>query len=249
MLRIVGVMVCMLTSTLVQSEPLDAVASQHSKALSSAVNVKASQRQANTLLDDAQRRRTSAPFKAELQKARQEAIQTHSAPGGHFYDVQSLRMNPSLTFQEAAKLTPQSEPTPWTGAPLIFISFSMPTALIQAYLQEAQITQAQVVVRGAIDNDLKKTISTMQALVADFNVGNVFIDPTLFERFNITAVPAFVLVMDELEPCDTTCKAPPHAKAYGSTTLVYFLETLTRLGTPDEIDRATQLLGRYQEGT
>lgn len=82
------------------------------------------------------------------------------------------------------------------GRAYVFISFSMPEPLIQSYVKEALWSGAILVLRG-IDPDY--TLSTfvtqkMRSLIDSQGASAAIqIDPTLFDRFNIQAVPAIVV--------------------------------------------------------
>ncbi len=75
------------------------------------------------------------------------------------------------------------------------------------------------------------------------------IDPTLFARFGIDAVPAFVLPLEPLEACDNSgCPQVEAVVAKGSATLRYFLELAERTGSTDEVKSlASSWLAKYQE--
>lgn len=71
----------------------------------------------------------------------------------------------------------------------VFISFSMPTALLRQYVQEAKQYNAILVLRGLIDNDFRKTTTVLRQL--DEQAGAI-IEPQLFQQYDIQAVPAIV---------------------------------------------------------
>lgn len=55
------------------------------------------------------------------------------------------------------------------------------------------------------------------------------IDPTLFERFGVDKVPAFVLPLDALAPCTPDgCAVPAHLKVAGDVSLAYALSFMAR---------------------
>jgi len=75
---------------------------------------------------------------------------------------------------------------------LIFISFSMPTASLQALQQQANAVGGQLVIRGLIDNSLRKTADAVSNVLVNGR-GGLSIDPPAFTRYHITQVPAFVV--------------------------------------------------------
>ena len=50
------------------------------------------------------------------------------------------------------------------SVPLIFISFSMPEELIKSYIAEAKLYGGVLVLRGLINNSLKKTIEKLKEI-------------------------------------------------------------------------------------
>lgn len=77
---------------------------------------------------------------------------------------------------------------------LIFVSFSMPTQSIEAYLRDAKKINASVVIRGLIDNSFQKTFQRMASLVKASGGEGVELNPIWFKRFGIQAVPAIVVI-------------------------------------------------------
>lgn len=108
----------------------------------------------------------------------------------------------------------------------IFVSFSMPDELIKSYLIQSDKLRSFVVVRGLYKDDFGLTIKKLKTIYNDQNKRmNLLIDPTLFQRFNITAVPSFVLSSEPVGDCnESSCSVPEHIKASGAITLEYFLD-------------------------
>lgn len=131
--------------------------------------------------------------------------------------------------------------------PIVMVSMSMPEAQIRSLIAEAAHVEALVVVRGLINDDFPGTINKLRELAGD-KAGGVMIDPTLFERFNIQAVPAFVLPKEPLKLCNQDgCETPDHIKAAGSATIKYFLETIGRVGDAEEKQLIKTWLAKYKE--
>jgi len=82
---------------------------------------------------------------------------------------------------------------------LIFVSFSMPTQSLEAYLRDAKKIQASVVIRGLVDNSFQKTYRRIADLVKTSG-GGVELNPIWFKRFDIQVAPAVVIV-PEGSPC------------------------------------------------
>lgn len=74
-----------------------------------------------------------------------------------------------------------------------FVSFSIPEAALKQMLPEANRLNIPSVINGLIDNDFRKTASTVFELTKDSGDGGVQIDPNVFAQYGITQVPALVL--------------------------------------------------------
>lgn len=80
---------------------------------------------------------------------------------------------------------------PETGgddAVLWFVSFSMPEASLRQAVDQAEKAGAVLVLRGLKGNSFKDTVKAISSLIREKNV-QVQIDPTLFKKYDITAVP------------------------------------------------------------
>lgn len=75
---------------------------------------------------------------------------------------------------------------------LIFVSFSMPMKSLQAWSAQAQKIHAPLVVRGLLGDSFGETQKAVKRMIGDQN-GGVMLDPRLFERYQITQVPAVVV--------------------------------------------------------
>lgn len=76
------------------------------------------------------------------------------------------------------------------------------------------------------------------------------IDPTLFERFEVNAVPAFVVPLEAPAPCTNagTCVTPVHAKVTGDVALPYALEVIARQATDPGLRAAVTRWSGKSEG-
>jgi len=119
--------------------------------------------------------------------------------------------------------------------PLIFVSFSIPEEDLRGLLREAAKTGSPVVLRGMVDNSMKRTVERLGALLGKDTASSsepspsIAIDPTLFERFKIDHVPAFVLPASAADPCTSSgCPTPDHLKLAGDVSLSYALGVMAR---------------------
>lgn len=112
---------------------------------------------------------------------------------------------------------------------LIFASLSMPEATLRALIADAQRTRALLVLRGVQDSSLRKTTERIQTLMGDAKTA-WNIDPALFQRFDVRAVPAFVLIDPQrpvLVDCGADrCQGTAHAKVSGDVSVSHALQTI-----------------------
>lgn len=165
-------------------------------------------------------------------------------------DIEALLANPRLAVPNASS-SGDSDPQP-----LIFVSFSMPEDSLRALLAEAGRTGAPLVLRGLVDNSMQRTTARLGELLGTNNgreasaesTPSLAIDPTLFERFDVDKVPAFVLPQDTISPCTPEgCPVPEHLKVAGDVSLAYALSVMAReAGGTTLGDRAEQWRQRLE---
>lgn len=120
---------------------------------------------------------------------------------------------------------------------ILFISFSMPDALILQMSQQAAAFHASVVIRGLVKNSFPKTLQRilslkLQAKKAHSAFAGVGIDPVWFSQFNITAVPALV-VTHRPAHCvsEHQCPDQPYDVIYGNQAIADSLHEMARSGS------------------
>ena len=104
----------------------------------------------------------------------------------------------------------------------IFVSFSMPDAVLKQYIEQGKIIGASIVMRGFIDNNYVKTKEKIDKM--DLQSG-FLIDPVSFQKFGINKVPTFVLTTEAEEVCldKVNCKLPDHIRGVGISSIEDFL--------------------------
>lgn len=131
---------------------------------------------------------------------------------------------------EAKNLVPESN----NVNALIFISFSMPESFIVRYIEEAKIYNATLVLMGLLvdKNTGKPSIPFTAKKIMDITNqkgGSIIVHPKLFERFNVSQVPAIVKLnsYDECIINGGECEhdKPLFDKITGSVSIGYALET------------------------
>ena len=182
-------------------------------------------------------------FKSELDKL--NGVNTKQLNSG-FNDLNLPKrdgLNGLFSSVESAAFSKQNKPTVNAIAPIILVSQSMPIHVLKNILIQAKEYEALVVVRGLPNGEFLDEVHKLQRIAEGTGTG-LAIDPTLFKRFNVTSVPAFVLPLTPLIPCtENGCSTPEHVKATGDVTIRYFLELIERVGTDAEKEIArTQLL-------
>lgn len=88
---------------------------------------------------------------------------------------------------------------------VVFVSLSMPAASLDRLIADAERLHAPLVLRGISGGSIKSTAERIERLNAGRKVGWQ-IDPAMFKRFDVRAVPAFVLV-DPVRPVTVDCPA------------------------------------------
>lgn len=121
----------------------------------------------------------------------------------------------------------------YAGGVFLFASFSIPDPSLKAMLQDAERYGVPVVFNGFVDNSVPATEVKVRALYEDESISNGFvIDPTLFARFNIKAVPTLVSTTVDLDVCETSGCAgdarPPHDRVAGNAPLASLLQIIAK---------------------
>ncbi|CAM3825219.1 type-F conjugative transfer system pilin assembly protein TrbC [Rouxiella silvae] len=112
---------------------------------------------------------------------------------------------------------------------LYFVSFSIPDDGILIMLKDANHYHLAPTIRGLIDNDFRKTAVKMFDLSKEDKTIGVQIDPTLFLKYDIKAVPVLVI----------SCGSH-YDKIYGSLPIK---DALTRIAKDGDCkDEASKLL-------
>lgn len=204
-------------------------------------------------LEESESAATSPDFLRDVEQQRARLSGIKNGEGRNQYDFSNVPspVGGEATFKdlyERKKPSNQPAPEPWTSAPLVLVSFSMPPAQLRSLLVEAGKVGVSVAIKGAIDGDIGKTIEKLKSLSGQEKRASIVIDPTLFNRFVVTRVPAFVLPLEPVLTCDgNVCDVPDHAIANGSVTIRYFLEKVSRVGTGQEKRVADIWLAKYKD--
>ena len=112
-------------------------------------------------------------------------------------------------------------------------------------MQEAIAADIPVIFRGFVNNSVFDTQNALQeAFGDDADLVGFGIDPTIFTRFQIEAVPQLIVTRDLIDVCETSgCEAdlmPVHDRVGGNIPLRDALEIIVRgQGDAMEVAKAT----------
>ena len=139
------------------------------------------------------------------------------------------------------------------GAPqlIVFASLSMPEQSLKKLIRDTAKAGGTVVFNGFPGNSMKAFQQGIMKVVDNEDAyGSIGIDPRLFRAFDVTAVPAIVVVTSEFELCDGfNCRTsvPPFDRMSGNVPLEYALETFVD-GRGPGAPIAGQALARLKGG-
>jgi len=190
------------------------------------------------------------PSAASLIPSNARAPRTGALPGVNTAADASAQLRALIERVRNGALVDASAALPRDAAPLVFVSLSMPEASLRALLAHGRPIGAALVLRGLLDESMKRTVERLTELLgtaagAAGEAGpgaetSVLIDPTLFDRFEIDAVPAFVLPLEAPTPCDAAgrCATPRHVKLAGDVGLAYALDVMAREASDPDVRAA-----------
>lgn len=117
----------------------------------------------------------------------------------------------------------------------VFASFSMPDAALKQLLQQGSDLGIPVVFNGFVNNSVTDTEARVRKVYGDdpetSDVTHGFtIDPTLFKRFQIKAVPTLVATTQTLDTCITAAcdndPVPDHDRVAGNIPLATLMQII-----------------------
>lgn len=173
-----------------------------------------------------------------------EAIKNIKFGGYKFPNIKDVNV-PKIDFDKITSNPNSVNSNGHTPILFAFISLGMPENAIINILKEAKELKAKVYLRG-VKKDLKTTIKVISDL-SQKSGGSVLIDPTMFNKFSIDRVPAYVIAEKEPETSKYQSSLPPSfVKAYGDVTIEYFVDYVKRNGTHSQIAMANMIGGLKQ---
>ncbi|UVO53791.1 type-F conjugative transfer system pilin assembly protein TrbC [Sphingomonas sp. SUN039] len=128
---------------------------------------------------------------------------------------------------------------------IVFVSLSMPPESLKPLIRDVSKAGGTIVFQGFPGNSIKAFQQGIARVVDQGQEAkSIGIDPRLFRAFNVTTVPAFVVVTSDFDLCDGfDCKTatPPHDRLAGNVTVPYALESFAEGGGPGARIAATAL--------
>lgn len=193
----------------------------------------------------------AAAWRARSERAIQAAEQA-PAPGAYQWNNLPTPASPTPDilplverFQGYMERQAQGQPVP--GGLSVFVSLAMPRASLNVLVAEAERTGATLVLRGMVDRSLTQTMLAVQTLIGGRQVAWT-IDPEAFARFQVEAVPVFVLTRHGARPSgcgDDRCFAQDDfVRLAGDVSISYALDAIDRLAPQFSDDVAYARAGR-----
>ena len=140
-----------------------------------------------------------------------------------------------LKSKQEQRLPEQTHPIPHS---IEFVSFSMPTSLLIAVLEDAKAHHTPVVLRGLIDNSFKKTAQTFFNLAKQHKgLGGIEINPLWYRTFHIKQVPAFVKVTKPSMCTQNACPSTAYFVVYGN---VHISNALSQIQHAEQLQAMEQ---------
>ena len=109
---------------------------------------------------------------------------------------------------------------------IAFASLSMPPASLKQMVHDTARAGGIVVFRGFPGNSMKTFAAELAKVVDNKDFANIGVDPRLFRAFEVQAVPTYVAVSSDFDPCSgfhCTTVVPPYDRMTGNVTVRYAL--------------------------
>ena len=133
---------------------------------------------------------------------------------------------------------------------VVLVSFSMPDQSLREVAMQADQYGFTAVFAGLAGNNFKTMMARLTDVFGDDleSMKGFSINPTIFKRFNVHEVPAYIFLDEPLEPCSSKgCEddvLPQHDIVYGNITFRAAAEIVQRNGGVGS-ETATTLLARF----
>ena len=111
---------------------------------------------------------------------------------------------------------------------IAFASLSMPPASLKQMVRDTAQAGGIVVFRGFPNDSMKAFTAELAKAVNEQDFASIGVDPRLFRAFNVQAVPTYVAVSSDFDPCSgfhCTTQLPPYDRMTGNVTVRYALDS------------------------
>lgn len=196
--------------------------------------------QAQAQIDEAARQRSRQALDAAMERARSQSAATAKEKtasanprGVQYEELRSMQsVDPAELagqYKDLIKATKSSGPDL-----LVFVSTSMPVPTLVKLAQQVKQVGGVMVFRGIKGGLTKKALNDWLGLVKPVAAtgASMQIDPESFDRYNVNAVPTFVIAVAGEGGCGTTQCATDGAALAGDVSLDYALEKFSARGGP-----------------
>ena len=143
----------------------------------------------------------------------------------------------SLLGADGDTVTPDTDGEQrYEGATVFLLaSFSMPKPSLRQMMEEAKTYGLPIVFRGFVNNSIYETEAALRETFGSVDDAVGFsIDPTIFTRFRIEAVPQVIAMSEAVDVCETPgCEddpVPPHDRVGGNVPVEYALRLIAEQG-------------------
>lgn len=164
--------------------------------------------------------------------------------------VPDVASSAPLATPDPAQIARRFEPVPRTEGFFVLISLSMPAETVERLADQARKAGAPMVLRGVTDGSLKLTMEKTADIVRKHPGAEIQIDPTLFRRFSVNQVPAFVLSVrpSDNQTCGKDCDARnTFVMVAGDVSVDYALEHIAKQPDARFAKLARARLQRYKD--
>ncbi len=118
---------------------------------------------------------------------------------------------------------------------IAFASLSMPPASLKQMVSDMAKAGGIVVFRGFPNDSMKAFTTELAKVVNEQDFSSIGVDPRLFRAFDVQAVPTYVAVSSDFDPCSgfhCTTPLPPYDRMTGNVTVRYALDSFVEGNGP-----------------
>ncbi|WP_171182265.1 type-F conjugative transfer system pilin assembly protein TrbC [Ruegeria sp. HKCCD8929] len=200
-----------------------------------------------TIVDEAKRRGEALREELRPQLPAEGAFEGTNFDALREQALNNPRVRRLLNIDDGAGQGAGPDGPRYDGAKIYLLaSFSMPKPSLRQLMAEANTYGLPIVFRGFLNNSVYDTQAALEETFGTLDDAVGFsIDPTLFTRFAVEAVPQVIAVNQVLDVCETPgCESdpiPPHDVVKGNVPVAFALDLIAAKGEV-AADEAARLL-------